>query len=185
VCRQERIRSAHSGLRSQTGQKFVYYFFQHEFRPEISSNTLDQLVMANQDRPDILAGVQTIVQLYSRSITLDHQRLKDAFADSGAHFHFLFMNTQPERISGIVMREQSEDIFMALSTIAQATGGITDTSRNPAASFKTTLKESENYYILYYKPASTAPPGTFIDVAVRVRNRDYRVVHRAGYLTGN
>jgi hypothetical protein len=174
-----------SKLKSQPGQKFVYYFFQREFRPEISSNTIDQLVMGNQDRPDILAGVQTIFQMYSRSITLNHQRLKEAFADSGASFNFLFMNTQPERISGVVMREQSEDVFKALATVAQATGGIADTSQNPAASFKTTLKESENYYILYFKPASAAPPGTFMDLAVKVGNRDYRVVHRAGYLTGS
>lgn len=174
-----------SSLKSQPGQKYVYYFFQREFRPEINPNALDQLVMGNQDRPDILAGVQTIFQMYSRSITLNHQRLKEAFADSGAHFNFLFMNTQPERISGVVMREQSEDIFRALSTIAQATGGVADTSQNPAASFKTTLKDAENYYILYYKPASAAPPGTFMDVAVKVRSRDYRVVHRAGYLTGS
>jgi hypothetical protein len=174
-----------SKLKSRPGQKFVYYFFQREFRPEISSNTIDQLVMGNQDRPDILAGIQTVFQMYSRSITLDHQRLKEAFADSGAHFNFLFMNKQPEKISGVVMREQSEDIFKALSTIAQATGGIADTSQNPAASFKTTLNESENYYILYFQPASAAPPGTFMDVTVKVRSRDYRVVHRAGYLTGN
>jgi hypothetical protein len=174
-----------SRLKSQPGQKFVYYFFQREFRPEINSNTIDQLVMGNQDRPDILAGVQTIFQMYSRSITLNHRRLKEAFADSGAHFHFLFMNTQPERISGIVMREQSEDIFKALTTVAQATGGIADTSQNPAASFKTALKESENYYLLYFKPASAAPPGTFMDLAVKVRSRDCLVVHRAGYLTGS
>jgi len=174
-----------SRLKSQPGQKFVYYFFQREFRPEISSNALDQLVMGNQDRPDILAGVQTAFQMYSRSITLNHQRLKEAFADSGAHFNFLFMNTQPERISGVVMREQSEDIFKALTTVAQATGGIADTSQNPAASFKTTLQESENYYILYFMPASAAPSGTFMDLAVKVRSRDYRVVHRAGYLTGS
>ncbi|MCX6569124.1 MAG: VWA domain-containing protein [Candidatus Aminicenantes bacterium] len=174
-----------SRLKSQPGQKFVYYFFQREFRPEIGSNAIDQLVMANQDRPDILAGIQTVFQMYSRSITLDHQRLKEAFADSGAHFNFLFMNKQPEKISGVVMREQSEDIFKALSTIAQATGGIADTSQNPAASFKTTLKESENYYILYFRPASAAPPGTFMDLSVKVKSRDYRVVHRAGYLTGS
>jgi len=174
-----------SRLKSQPGQKFVYYFFQREFRPEISPNAIDLLVMGNQDRPDILAGVQTIFQMYSRSITLNHQRLKEAFADSGAHFNFLFMNKQPEKISGIVMREQSEDIFKALSTIAQATGGIADTSQNPAASFKTTLKESENYYILYFKPASAAPPGTFMNLAVKVKGRDCRVVHRAGYLTGS
>ncbi len=174
-----------SRLKSQPGQKFVYYFFQREFRPEISPNTIDLLVMGNQDRPDIMAGVQTIFQMYSRSITLNNQRLKEAFADSGAHFNFLFMNKQPERISGVVMREQSEDIFKALSTIAQATGGISDTSQNPAASFKTTLKESENYYILYFKPASAAPPGTFMDLAVKFKSRDYRVVHRAGYLTGS
>ena len=174
-----------SKLKSQPGQKFAYYFYQREFRPEINPNTLDQLVMTNQDRPDIQAEVQSLFQMYRRSITLNHQRLKEAFADSEANFHFLFMNTAPERISGIVMREQSEDIFKALTTIAQATGGISDTSQNPAASFKTALKEAENYYILYYKSSSAAPPGTFMDIAVKVKNSAYRVLHKTGFMTGS
>jgi hypothetical protein len=184
ILNEEDLLSFASRLKGRPGQKFVYYFFQREFRPEISSNALDGIVMNNQDRPDILAAAQTIFQMYSHEVALDTRRLREAFADAGANFHFLFMNKQPERISGIVMREQSEDIFKALTAVAQATGGMTDTSQNPAASFKTTLTDAEDYYILYYKPSSAAPPGTFIDVSVKVANKDYRVVHRAGYLTG-
>ena len=171
-----------AGLKSRPGQKSVYCFYQREFRPEINSNTLSQMLLDNQDRPTVLAELNTLFQMYSRSITLNHLRLKTVFADSGASFNFLYINKQPERISGVTMREQSEDVFSALSTIAAATGGITDSSQNPAASIKTTLNAAEACYILYFTPSVAAPPGTFMDIAVKVRSRNYRVVHRAGYL---
>ena len=170
-------------LRSQPGQKFVFYFYQREFRPEISSNTLDALMMNNQDRPDILAELQNIFPLYHRSITLDHAKLTGLFADSMANVNFLFMNKQAERVSGITMREQSEDIFKALAKIAEATGGIVDSSQNPAASIKTAMKAAESYYLLFYTPSVAAPTGAFLDLEVKVKDRNYKVIHPAGHIS--
>ena len=170
-------------LKKHPGRKFLFFFYQREFRPELNSNTLDLLVMDNSDRLNVQSDLQTLFQMYSRSITMNHARLKEAFADSMVEFSFLFLNKPPERISGITMREQSEDVFKALSMIAQVTGGITDTSQNPAASIKTAMKESESYYLLYFTPTAAAPPGKFIDIKVKVKNRDCRVIHRAGYLS--
>ena len=170
-------------LKEQSGQKLVFFIYQREFRPEISSQVMDQLTMGNQERPDILAALQTLFPLYTRPMPADRGTIAQAFADSGMEFHFLFMKHQPERISGITMREQSEDLFRALSGAAEATGGTTDTSQNPAASLAKALKASESSYILYFAPATSAPPGTFIPIKVRIKGRDYRVTHRSGYLT--
>jgi hypothetical protein len=172
-------------MKAQAGRKNVFYIYQREFRPEISSQTIDQLMFNNQDRPNVMAEVQSLFRMYHRSITLNHARLKQAFADSGMNFNFLFMNRPPERISGINMREQSEDIFKALNAAAEATGGASDTSQNPAASIKSTMKTSEAYYLLFFSPSTAAPPGTFIDLRVKVKGKDYKTAHRAGYLTGS
>ena len=169
------------GLKARPGMKSVYYFYQREFRPEIDSKTINALLLNNQDRPDILAAVQTIFGMYNRDITIDHQRLRSLFADADATFNFLYMNKAPERIAGVNMREQSEDIFKALSSISKATGGVTDSSQNPAASMKAALAATEACYVLYFTPSVSAPPGTFLDVDVKVKGRDYRVVYRAGY----
>jgi hypothetical protein len=170
-------------MKGQSGQKLVFFVYQREFRPEISSQTLDRLNMANQERPDILAALQTLFPMYSRPMPADRGTIAQAFADSGMDLHFLFMNRQPERISGITMREQSEDVFQALAGAAEATGGTTDTSQNPAASLAKALKATESSYILFFTPATSAPRGTFIPIKVRVKGRDYRLSHRSGYLT--
>jgi len=172
-------------MKSQPGQKLVFLVYQREFRPEISSQNLDMLVSANQDRPDILAALQTLFPMYRRPIGLNREPVMQAFADSEMDFHFLFMNRQPERVSGINMREQSEDVYKALSGAAEATGGDTDTSQNPATSLAKALKATELSYILLYTPSTTAPPGTFISLEVKVKGKDYRVAHRSGYLTGS
>jgi hypothetical protein len=172
-------------MKSQTGQKLVFFVYQREFRPEINPQTLDMLLMANQDRPDILAALQSLFSMYSRPVAFDRGRIMQAFADSGIDFRFLFMNHQPERISGITFREQSEDVYQALSGAAEATGGATDTSQNPAASLAKALKATEASYILYYTPSTSAPPGTFISLEVKVKAKNYRVSHRSGYLTGS
>jgi len=173
------------GMKSLSGQKLVFFIYQREFRPEISPQTQDILVLNNQDRPDILAAVETLFSSYRRPINLNRAPIIKAFADSGMHFNFLFMNRQPERISGISMREQSEDVYKVLSDAAEATGGVTDTSQNAAVSLASALMATESSYILYYTTSTAAPPGTFINLKVSVKGKDYRVVHRAGYFTGS
>lgn len=173
------------GMKSLSGQKLVFFVYQREFRPEISPQTQDILVLNNQDRPDILAAVETLFSSYRRPINLNREPIIKAFADSGMSFNFLYMNREPERISGINMREQSEDVYKALSDAAEATGGVTDTSQNAAVSLASALMATESSYILYYTTSTAAPPGTFINLKVSVKGKDYRVVHRAGYFTGS
>jgi len=182
---EKKLVSFAESMKSLSGQKLVFFVYQREFRPEISPQTLDILVLNNQDRPDILAAVETLFSAYRRPINLNREPIIKAFADSGIYFNFLFMNRPPEHISGINMREQSEDVYKALSDAAQATGGVIDTSQNAAVSLASALKATESSYILYYTTSTAAPPGTFINLKVSVKGKDYRVVHRAGYFTGS
>jgi hypothetical protein len=172
-------------MKSERGQRLAFFVYQREFRPEISPQTLDILVMSNQDRPDIVAELQSLFAWYRRPINLNREHVMQAFADSGMDFHFLYVNRPPDRVAGINMREQSEDVYRALSSAAEATGGVTDASQNPAASLAKALKASELSYVLFYTPSTAAPPGTFISLQVKVKGRDFRVAHRSGYLTGS
>ena len=182
---ESRLAAFATRMKALPGRKLVFLVYQREFRPEIDSQTMDRLNMSNQDRPDILAALQTVFSLYHRPVDIDRQRIVQAFADSGMDFQFLYMNREPERVAGIAMREQSEDVFRALSAAAEATGGGTSAGQNPAVSLAQAFRSSDSYYLLYYTPSTSAPPGTFIDLAVKVKGRPYRVAHRLGSFTGS
>lgn len=110
-------------LRGGGGQKFVFFFYQREFRPEISSNVLDKLMMENQDRDDIRASLSDLFQFYSRDISFDLSKVSQAFADCGANFNFIFIDNQAKYQYGVTMREQSEDVFRIFNQIVRVTGG--------------------------------------------------------------
>jgi len=172
-------------MKGRPGQRLVFFIYQREYRPEISSQTMDLLMMNNQERPDILAALQSLFPLYNRPMNVDRDVVMQAFAGSGMDFHFLFMNRQPERISGVTMREQSEDVFKALTGAAEATGGTTETSQDPSLSLPKALRATERSYLLFFTPSTSAPPGTFIPLEVRIKDKGYRVAHRSGYQTGS
>ncbi len=174
------VRFAYS-LKRVPGQKHVFFVYQREYRPEIPSMTLNMLLDAFQDQPNIMSDLQDLFQLYSRDISLNTELLNRAFADSSIIFNLIFMNREPEHITGITMREQSEDFYRAFSQMAQATGGIVDTSQNPAAGFHHAVESSDSYYLLYYTPANPVRDKQFKKITVRVKNPEYSVVHRLGY----
>jgi hypothetical protein len=80
------------------------------------------------------------------------------------------------------MREQNTDIFRASADIAAATGGTVDTSQNPAAAFKNTLRAADEYYLLYFTPTPEAAGGAFHPLSIKVKGKNYKVVHRMGYI---
>ena len=82
----------------------------------------------------------------------------------------------------IQMQEKSGDIFSAFKQVADATGGITESSANPTYMFKKAVETSENYYLLYYTPKNYREDGKFRNVKVKIKEGNYRVRHRAGYI---
>jgi hypothetical protein len=106
-----------------------------------------------------------------------------AYSDSSTSIHFLFLTERPVAEEGVHMVEHSEDIFSAFREMAMATGGLVLSSRNPAFAFQQALDASENYYLLYYRPKDYVVDGKFKEIEVRVKNKKYKVIHRAGYFS--
>lgn len=168
-------------LKRVDGQKQVFLIYQREFRPEISPVVLNTLQSVYQDDPNIMGDLQDLFQFYTRDLSFNTELLKRAFADSSINFNFIFMNKDPDYVSGVVMREQSEDVFKAFSQVAHATGGYVDNSQNPAAGFKSAVENSSIYYLLYYSPKNYQKDNQFKNIKVTVKNPTYTVQHRLGY----
>jgi len=168
-------------LKKSEGQKFVFFFYQREFRPEISANILNQLMMANQDREDIRASLAELFQFYNRDINFDLDKISQPFADCGANFNFIFIDNTAKYQYGVKMREQSEDVFRIFNQIIRVTGGIMDTSQNPGPGFKKAADNAGTYYLLYYTPTNPRKDGSFRTISVRVKDKDYAVSNRLGY----
>jgi VWFA-related protein len=169
-------------LKRQFGRKYVFFFYQREYRPELHPNAMNKLMTEYQDDANIRGQMQDMFNYYRRDISLNTERLQQSFADSDILFNFIFLNKQPENVSGILMREQSEDMFRIFSDVASATGGITDSSQNPATAFRNAVAVADNYYLLYYSPANYKPDGKFHRIVVMIKGKNYRITHRKGYL---
>ncbi|MBM3295983.1 MAG: VWA domain-containing protein [Candidatus Aminicenantes bacterium] len=168
-------------LKGVAGRKVVFFIYQREFRPEMQPMVLNTLLTNAQDQPTVMSDLQDLFHLYSRDVSLNTERITNTFADAGITLHFIFMNKEPENVSGIVMREQSEDVFKAFTLVARATGGVVDSSHNPTAAFKKAADHSEDYYLLYYTGAGKETGGEFRRITVRLKNPRYAVSHRLGY----
>ena len=168
-------------LKILSGQKNVFFFYQREFRPEISGPVYDAIQSGYQDQPSILAQVNELFAFYRRDSVLDANRIKQAFADASIDFYFLFMDRRPESAIGITMREQSEDVFNTFKEVTKATGGLIRTSQNPAISFKDAVNSSESCYFLFYSPKGYKKDGKFKEIEVKIKNKDYTIKHRTGY----
>lgn len=168
-------------LKKQEGENHVYFFYQREFRPEISPTVLNHMISIYQENPNVMGELQDLFVFHHREIEFNRLRIKQSFADSSVIFNFIFMNKEPEYVSGLNMREQSEDIFSVFSEVAKATGGIVNSSQNPAHGFKTALESTEAHYLLYYSPTDYQKDGKFKSIEVKLKEKGYKVFHRLGY----
>jgi VWFA-related protein len=168
-------------LQDEPGQKYVFLFYQREFIPQIEPRLLNQYIVMYQDRPNVQHTAATIFDFYRREISFDVDRVKKAYADASIAIHFLFLTEPVEPRFGIRFQEKSEDIFSAFAQMAAATGGLVDSSSDPAVSFEKALDAAENYYLLYYSPKNRILNGDFRNITVQVKQGKYRITHRLGY----
>jgi VWFA-related protein len=178
---QKRLLDFSEYLKEKEGQKYVFLFYQREYIPQIEQRVLNQFMSLNQDRQDILHSLQELFTFYKREITFDVAKVKQAYANSSVSIHFLFFTDPQKHIPGVQMKEHSEDIFNAFMEIAKATGGFSESSSNAVFLFQNALEASENYYLLYYSPINFKKDGQFKEIKVRLKDKDYKVLHRSGY----
>ncbi|MFW6139732.1 MAG: VWA domain-containing protein [Acidobacteriota bacterium] len=170
-------------LKNKKEQKFLYFIYEREFRPEIHPSIIQQLTSMLQDSPHVLGNVQDLMAVYSREPKLNTEKIMHAYTDAEIHFNFLFIDKKPDHYPGIQMHEQSEDIYETFSKTAKATGGNVYTTQNPYLSFKNCVEKDKNYYLLYFIPKKTLGDEKFKSIQVKTKNKDYKLFYRTGYIS--
>ncbi len=161
-------------LKDIEGQKYVFLFYQKNIIP-------------------VPAGISVPDEVERPPISFSVDRVKKAFSDSLITINFIFVTKtdlfhidgyrmNPVQQGGLLLMDQSAEIFGAFHEMAEATGGITDSSANVAASFERAAIASENYYLLYYTPKGYKSDGKFKSIKVKVKEKSYTITHRAGYI---
>jgi hypothetical protein len=180
---QEQLLNFSRVLKSDPAQKYVYLFYEREFIPQIEPKILMKYMSFFQDRPTITQRLQDVFGFYKRDYPFDIPRVKAAFADASITIHFLMVAKPAPTLEtpGIKYQEQSEDIFNAFQQMAQATGGYSAVSENAEFMMKSAVEASENCYLLYYAPSPYVRDGKFREITLRIKGKDYRISHRAGY----
>ena len=164
------------------GQKHVFLLYQREFIPQVEPKVLSQHMSSIQSDPTSQMDITSLMELYKRDTSLDTDLVKQAYADPSVSAHFMFVTKTAEQDYGIHMQEHSEDVFSAFREIALATGGTIESSSDPEYLFQQAADASENYYLLYYTPKNYIADGKFKEIKVKVKNKKYKVTHRAGYI---
>jgi VWFA-related protein len=166
-------------LKKIEGQKNVFMLYQRDAIPGQNSS------IGNMATADYLYSLDEL----GKDVTFDVEKVKQAFSDSMISAHFIYITNTEQYQQSILNQEPSNAItndwsmntFGALFEVAKATGGLTDSSANPAFSFKKASDAVENYYLLYYTPKDLTADGKFRTIKVRVKGKNYKVTHRAGY----
>jgi VWFA-related protein len=176
---QEKVLEFAEMLKKIEGQKNVFFLYQRDAIPSRAAP------IENLATSDYLYSTDEL----ERDIAFDVDKVKQAFSDSMISAHFIYISgTEQYRQSvlnmgpsGGIIRDWSMHTFGALYEVAKATGGLTDSSANPAASFQKASDATENYYILYYTPKHYEADGKFRNIKVKIKGKNYKVTHRAGY----
>ena len=167
-------------LKEIEGQKYVFLFYQKNIIPVPP----DLSVPEDVERPPISFSVDRVKKAFSDSlITINFIFVTktDLYHIDGYRMNPVGTGANPST-GGLQLIDQSAEIFGAFHEMAEATGGITDSSGNVAASFERAAIASENYYLLYYTPKDYKSDGKFKSIKVKVKGKNYSITHRAGYI---
>jgi len=179
---QAKVTALADRLQGQTGRKEVFLFYQREFVPKLDPMILTAYQTVFNDRPDIIQTVTGLFEFFRRETSLDVDTIREAYADSGATVHFLYLSRPAPRVPGVTMEERSEDIFAPFREMSQATGGFIASTSNLEAAMRSAVAAAENYYLLYYTPKSYKADGTFHRLEVRLKGGNARLAYRTGYI---
>jgi hypothetical protein len=169
-------------LKGREEQKYIYLFYEQEYLPRISTKLWTQVSSLYQNTA---GGVDQLIadyqDYYDQEVTIDLEAVRRQFADASAGLHFLFVARPRENIPGVEFVERTNDVYSAFAEMSQASGGFAESSNRADLLFQRALAESENYYIVYYAPKHYIADGQFKEITVKIKDKKYKVIHRAGY----
>ena len=171
-------------LEKVEGPKHVFFFLQKLVVPTMGTDSADlrgfQAYMSFNEN--------NIKQIFSSSSITAYMIYVTKISDS----EFVSSGGKSLTSTGIMnsrnpqapreMQDLTGNFFSAFKDIAEATGGIVESTTNVAASFKKAADASENYYLLYYSPKNYVEDGKFKEIKIKVKGQRYRISHRAGYV---
>lgn len=175
-------------LEKLEGPKHVFFFLQKLLVPTMGTNSaFDSGALRGFEAYMSFDG-NKIKQIFSSSSITAHMIYVTKTSDSeflnrdGKSLTSTSIMSSSNPLAPRVMQDLSGSFFSAFKDIAEATGGIVDSSANAAASFKKAVNASENYYLLYYSPKNYVADGKFKEIKVKVKGQRYKISHRAGYI---
>jgi hypothetical protein len=170
-------------LRYQEGQKFAFFFYQREPIPRIAAKLLDDYIRLNQGRRDVIRTLTYMQNFHNRDFRVDDERLARAFASASILLHFVVFD-MPET-DGLIDIEARNltDFYGRLEAIASLSGASFPRDLTALELLKEAAGRLDQYYLVYYTPSYYAGDGKFKSIKVRVKDRQYRLVHRAGYVS--
>jgi len=174
---EERLIGVADNLKKMPGQKNVFLFLQQDliYYPMPQTSNSISGIFSDLNFMDYMSTVAA----YS---FITPQKIKKAFADSSILFQFIYLKEKLPFLSPFDMMDTTSSMFSTFKNLSDVTGGMTQVTINPVASFKHAVEASENYYLLYYSPKTYIADGKFRNIKVKIKGRNFKVTHRAGYI---
>lgn len=159
------------------GPTHLFLFYEQEFIPIPDSEMMEEI----RRDPYLRFDAAELFDLEKKEIPSGGERIREAFLEAGVHFHFIYMKKIMRTQRRIVLREHSGDMFHFYQKLAQETDGIAETTSLPASGLRKAAESAAIYYRLTYTSPDRKKDGAFRPVAIKVKNKDYRVSVRSGY----
>lgn len=170
---QKKLLDSAETLKQVEGQKNVFLLYQQDAIP-VTIAPMDNIT------PEDLLSSASELRL---DIAFDVDKVKQAYSDLLISAYFIYItSTEVDGPKNMRLEDWSMNIFSAFNEVAKATGGLVESSTNPAFSFEKAAEASEKYYLLYYTPKKYIADGKFKNIEVKVKGKDYRITHRDGYI---
>lgn len=176
IVSEEKLLKFAENLRNLDGQKYLFFFLQEE-----------DVLMKKYGGGSFFLKMELV-----KDISFDINKIRRIFSDYSIHFNFLLLTkvkfTDQKLDVTQLSRQDYEkfeitgEYFDLFYEMAKATGGIALSSGNASASLKRAVEVSERYYLIYYQPKDYQADGKFKSIKVKVKNKDYKIIHRTGYI---
>jgi VWFA-related protein len=170
---EEQVMRVADTLKSMEGEKHVFLIFQREVLPDHEFS---------DDRQ---------AELF-KPVSFDVEKIKRYYSDASITVHCLYITKTPtfalhpmsqtRSISASRLRDLSSDVFASFRQMADATGGLSESTTNPFSALRQAAEASSHYYLLFYRPVNYKADGRFQKIEVKVKGEGLKVIHRLGYI---
>ena len=129
------LRQLAGAFRGQKGENHVIVLFEREFRPVPRREALNILA----DMPKIAFQANELFTIGTLKEPFDAAALSDFLKSVPLTLHFVYVTGKTTSATGNLL-ENSGDVYSAFSKAAQATGGVCETTAEPADGLKAVMK---------------------------------------------